>query len=136
MENKPGEDHSDSDPEIKPKAKSAAKRPRREKPRQKATDVQEKRLEALPEDIREESPPAKVAVVELPADAGAGHAQVQVTLSMQVERAPNPDDDEGITPEKENALSSAASGVEGSGKSKTNRKITSYFTVVGQQAEI
>lgn len=134
MENKPGDDHSDSDPDIKPKAKSAAKRPRREKP-QKA-DVQEKRLEALQEDIREESPPAKVAVVELPADAGAGRAQVQVTLSMQVERAPNPDDDEGITPEKENALSSAASGVDGSGKGKTNRKITSYFTVVGQQAEI
>jgi len=91
-------------------------------------------LSSLPE-LPEESSQAKLDVVgqELPADAGAGRAQVQVTVSMQMEPARNSDDDEETTPEKENALSSSTTA---DGKTKANRKITSYFTVVGQQAEI
>ncbi|XP_017086275.1 zinc finger protein 37 [Drosophila eugracilis] len=118
--------------------KAAARRPRREKLQQKIA-AQEKllndlkrSLSALPE-IPEEVRPDEAAK-ELPADAGAGCAQVQVTVSMQMEPARSPEDDEEITPEKENVLSSSTSA---DGKStKANRKITSYFTVVGQQAEI
>jgi len=126
--------------EKEPKAKAAPRRPRREKLQQKIA-AQEKllhdlkrSLSSLPE-IPEESSQAKLDVAgqELPADAGAGRAQVQVTLSMQMEPARNPDDDEETTPEKENALSSSTTA---DGKTKANRKITSYFTVVGQQAEI
>lgn len=91
-------------------------------------------------DITEE--PAEVESKHpMPTDV-ASCAQVSVTVSMQVEAAKvadgDDDDDGGITPEKENALSSSstADGVSGSGKTKSNRKIASYFTVVGQQAEI
>lgn len=86
----------------------------------------------------EEPSQVKLDAGKLPADAGAGHAQVQVTVSMQMEPAPNHEDDEEITPEKENALSSSTGSAADAagGKTKANRKITSYFTVVGQQAEI
>ncbi|XP_002095194.3 zinc finger protein 37 [Drosophila yakuba] len=122
------------------KAKATTRRPRREKLEQKIA-AQEKllndlkrSLSAMPE-IPEEPTQVKLdgAGQDLPADAGAGHAQVQVTLSMQMEPAPNTEDDEEITPEKENALSSSMTA---DGKTKASRKIASYFTVVGQHAEI
>lgn len=123
--------------------KPVTRRPRREKLQEKIA-AQEKLLDDLKRslstlnDIAEE--PADVESKHtMPTDV-AGCAQVSVTVSMQVEpaKAADEDDDEGITPEKENALSSSstADGVSGSGKTKSNRKITSYFTVVGQQAEI
>ncbi|XP_015042552.2 zinc finger and BTB domain-containing protein 49 [Drosophila pseudoobscura] len=127
---------------TEPKDKANLRRPRREKLQQKIA-AQEKllndlkrSLRSLP-DIPEESSTGKneLDMSKFPADAGAGcvpPAQVSVTVSMQVEAAANVEDDE-ITPEKENALSS---GSPVDGKSKTNRKITSYFTVVGQQAEM
>lgn len=122
------------------------RRPRREKLQEKIA-AQEKLLDDLKRslstlnDITEE--PAEVeSKHSMPTDV-ASCAQVSVTVSMQVEATKvadgdDDDDDEGITPEKENALSSSstADGVSGSGKTKNNRKITSYFTVVGQQAEI
>jgi len=131
---------TENEQENEPKAKAAPRRPRREKLQQKIA-AQEKllndlkrSLSAMPE-IPEESAQVKLdgSGQDIPADAGAGHAQVQVTLSMQMEPAPNTEDDEEITPEKENALSSSMTA---DGKTKANRKITSYFTVVGQQAEI
>ncbi|XP_022226110.2 uncharacterized protein LOC111076583 [Drosophila obscura] len=127
---------------TEPKDKVNLRRPRREKLQQKIA-AQEKllndlkrSLSSLP-DIAEESSTGKneLDMTKFPADAGAGcvpPAQVSVTVSMQVDAAANVEDDE-ITPEKENALSS---GSPVDGKSKTNRKITSYFTVVGQQAEM
>lgn len=133
------------------KSKPATRRPRREKLQEKIA-AQEKLLDELKRslstlnDITEETPAtpeveSKHNLAELAADAGAGTgggcAQVSVTVSMQVEPAKG-DDDEEITPEKENALSSgsATDAVSSNGKTKTNRKITSYFTVVGQQAEL
>lgn len=121
------------------------RRPRREKLQEKIA-AQEKLLDDLKRslstlnDITEE--PAEVeSKHSMPTDV-ASCAQVSVTVSMQVEATKvadgDDDDDEGITPEKENALSSSstADAVSGSGKTKSNRKIASYFTVVGQQAEI
>ncbi|EDW41606.1 zinc finger protein 37 homolog [Drosophila sechellia] len=131
---------TENEQENEPKAKAAPRRPRREKLQQKIA-AQEKllndlkrSLSAMPE-IPEEPTQDKLdgSGQDTPADAGARHAQVKVTLSMQMEPAPNTEDDEEITPEKENALSSAMTA---DGKTKANRKITSYFTVVGQQAEI
>lgn len=135
------------------KSKPATRRPRREKLQEKIA-AQEKLLDELKRslstlnDIAEETPATPVPeskhnLPELAADAGAGTgtgggcAQVSVTVSMQVEPAKG-DDDEETTPEKENALSSgsAPDAVASTGKTKTNRKITSYFTVVGQQAEL
>lgn len=134
------------------KSKPATRRPRREKLQEKIA-AQEKLLDELKRslstlnDIAEETPATPVPgdskhnLPELAADAGAGTgggcAQVSVTVSMQVEPAKG-DDDEETTPEKENALSSgsATDAVTSNGKTKTNRKITSYFTVVGQQAEL
>ncbi|XP_017053364.1 zinc finger protein 37 [Drosophila ficusphila] len=137
-EEKPAAKAEKKQPE--PKAKAAPRRPRREKLQQKIA-VQEKllndlkrSLSALPEVPEESAQPKHTeATLELPADAGAGHAQVQVTVSMQMEPAPSHEDDEETTPEKENVLSSSTTT---DGKTKANRKITSYFTVVGQQAEI
>lgn len=134
------------------KSKPVTRRPRREKlqekiaAQEKLLDELKRSLSTLP-DIAEESTDtpvseSKLNMTELAADAGAGIgagcAQVSVTVSMQVEPAKADDDDEEITPEKENALSSgsATDVVSSNGKTKTNRKITSYFTVVGQQAEI
>lgn len=135
------------------KSKPVTRRPRREKLQEKIA-AQEKLLNELKRSLSTlndivEEPPANPVVeggkhnmAELAADAGAGTAagscaQVSVTVSMQVEPAKG-DDDEEITPEKENALSSGSTtdAVSSNGKTKTNRKITSYFTVVGQQAEI
>lgn len=122
------------------------RRPRREKLQEKIA-AQEKLLNELKRslstlgDINEESTETENKHA-MPADVPSC-AQVSVTVSMQVEPAKaagdeDDDDDEGITPEKENALSSSstAEGVSSSGKAKGNRKITSYFTVVGQHAEL
>lgn len=127
------------------KTKPVTRRPRREKLQEKIA-AQEKLLNELKRslstlgDINEESPETEDKHA-MPADVPSC-AQVSVTVSMQVEPAKaagvDDDDDEGITPEKENALSSSstAEGVSSSGKAKSSRKITSYFTVVGQHAEL
>ncbi|SPP89734.1 zinc finger protein 236 isoform X1 [Drosophila guanche] len=134
------ETQSKTEPGTEPKEqeKPDLRRPRREQ----KISAQERLLNdlkrsfcSLPE-IAGESCTGKneLDMAKFPTDIGAGcvpPAQVSVTVSLQVEAAANVEDDEK-TPEKENAMSS---GSQVDGKSKTNRKITSYFTVVGQQAE-
>ncbi|XP_037826748.1 mucin-2-like, partial [Lucilia sericata] len=88
------------------------------------------------------SPPKTTATKVVSQKTSLGIQQVSVTVSMQVENvttATTP-----TTPEKENAgiltTSTTSGGIQTTTSSassvKKERKITSYFTVVGQKADV